>query len=116
MMNSVIEKAFSNFAVDGVSIPVAFVYYDGHSQPYVTYQQTGADNSYSGDDDILGYVEYYDFDIYSKSDYSGIIDKVKQILKENGFTLQPTMCSEDMYETDTGYFHKTLCFAIPKGV
>ena len=115
-MNELIEKAFNGFTVNGVSIPVAFVYYDGHEQPYVTYQQTYADSSFSGDDDILGYIDYYDFDVYSKTDYTDIINGVRQILTENGFTYQPSMNSEDMYEPDTGYFHKTLCFAIPREV
>lgn len=114
-MNELIETIFNNFQVDGVKIPVAFLKYEGHDEPYITYQQTDIDNSYSGDNDLLGYVIYYDFDIYSKGDYTNIIKSVKELLKENDFEWQPSQSSTDMYENDTGYFHKTLSFAYLKG-
>lgn len=110
-MNDLIERIFSGFAVDGVEIPVAFLYYDGHGEPYVTYQQEDADQSFSGDDGLLGYVEYYDFDVYSKGNYNPIIEEIKRRLTENGFVWQVSRSSGDMYETETGYYHKTLNFA-----
>ena len=36
-------------------------------------------------------------------------------MKNNGFTWQPSRDSRDFYEDDTGYYHKTLCFAIERG-
>ena len=113
-MNELIEQIFENFTVGEVQIPVSFLWYDGHGEPYVTYQQMDADNSLSGDDDLIGYVEFYDFDVYSKSNYYPIIEKIKELLKANGFVWQPSRSSQDMFETDTGYYHKTLNFAIPK--
>ena len=110
-MNELIQSIFDGFAVDGVSIPVKFLYYMGHGEPYITYMQTDADNSYAGDDDLLGYIDYYDFDVYSKGNTTKIIESVKQILKDNHFTFQPSRTSQDMYEPDTGYYHKTLSFA-----
>jgi hypothetical protein len=114
-MNELIETLFKDFTVDGVKIPVSFLYYEGHGEPYITYMQTDADNSYSGDDELLGYADYYDFDIYSKGDYTNIVKSVKALLKANDFVWQPSRTSPDMYETDTGYYHKTLCFAILRG-
>lgn len=111
-MNELIETLFKDFTVDGVSVPVSFLYYDGHGEPYITYMQTDADSSYSGDDELLGYADYYDVDIYSKGDYTNIVKSVKALLKANDFVWQPSRTSLDMYETDTGYYHKTLCFAI----
>lgn len=111
-MNELIETLFKDFTVDGVSVPVSFLYYEGHGEPYITYMQTYADSSYSGDDELLGYADYYDFDIYSKGDYTNIVKSVKALLKANDFVWQPSRTSPDMYETDTGYYHKTLCFAI----
>lgn len=111
-MNELIESIFSGFEVDGKTIPVAFMFYEGHGEPYVTYQQTDADNSLSGDDDLIGYVDYYDFDIYSKGNYFPIIERVKELLKQHDFVWQPSRSSGDMFEKDTGYYHKTLNFAI----
>lgn len=113
-MNELIESIFKNFTVDGVYIPVSFLCYEGHGEPYITYMQMDADGSFSGDDDLLGYVVYYDFDVYSKGNYIAIIERVKSLLKENGFVWQPSRSSPDLYETDTGYYHKTLNFAFMK--
>lgn len=111
-MNELIETIFANFTVDNVAIPVSFLYYEGHDQPYITYMQQDADNSLSGDDDLIGYVDYYDFDVYAKGNFLKIIERVKELLKNNGFVWQPSRTSADMYEVETGYFHKTLNFAI----
>lgn len=111
-MNELIESIFAGFTVDGVTIPVSFLFYEGHGEPYVVYMQQDADNSLSGDDDLIGYVDYYDFDVYAKGNFTKIIERVKQLLKEHGFVWQPSRSSADMYEVDTGYFHKTLNFAI----
>lgn len=110
-MNELIETIFQNFEVNGVRIPVNFLYYDGHDESYITYMQQDMDNSLTGDDELLGYVDYYDFDVYSKGNYTEIIKRVKRLLKDNGFVWQPSRSSMDMYETDTGYYHKTLNFA-----
>ncbi len=111
-MNKLIEEIFKDFKVEGESIPVAFLRYEGHDEPYITYMQTYADNSYSADDEIEGFVGYYDFDIYSKGNYLSIIKAVKEKMQAAGFKWQPSQSSEDMFETDTGYYHKTLQFAI----
>lgn len=115
-MNELIQEIFRNFTVGGVGIPVKFLRYEGHDEPYVVYQQIDADDSLSGDDDLIGYVDYYDFDVYSKGNYFPIIERVKEILKQNGFVWQPSRSSGDMFEVETGYYHKTLCFAYLKEV
>lgn len=110
-MNELIETIFAGFTVDETLIPVKYLRYNGNATCYVTYNQTYADNSYSGDDELLGYVDFYDFDVYSKGNYSKVIEQIKEKLKANGFTWQPTRDSTDMFEDETGYYHKTLCFA-----
>ena len=111
-MNELIESIFANFTVDKVAIPVSFMFYSGHGEPYVVYMQQDADGSLSADDDLVGYVDYYDFDVYSKGNFLKIIESVKELLKANGFVWQPSRTSQDFYEVDTGYYHKTLNFAI----
>lgn len=113
-MNELIERILADFTVDKVKIPVSFMYYEGPSEPYVVYMQQDADKSLSGDDELIGYVDYYDFDVYAKGNYLAIIEELKTILKENGFIWQPSRSSQDMYETDTKYYHKTLNFAYLK--
>lgn len=110
-MNDLIEKIFSDFTVGGVKIPVSFLRYKGDSETYITYQEVFKDTSLSGDDSIIGYVDYYDIDIYTKGNYLKIVDKVKEKMELNYFIWQPSLDSPDMFEEDTGYYHKTLCFA-----
>ena len=113
-MNELIETIFQNFTVDDVKIPVSFMYYEGHDEPYVIYMHQDADNSLSADDELQGYVDYYDFDVYSKGNFFKIIESVKALLKANNFVWQPSRSSQDFYEVDTGYYHKTLNFAYLK--
>ena len=77
---------------------------------------TNTDNRLSAEDQIQNYVDYYDFDIYSKGNYMKIIDEVIKIMTGAGFVWQPSRSSGDMHEDDTGYFHRTLCFAIERSV
>lgn len=113
-MNELIEQIFENFTVDDVEIPVSYMYYEGHDEPYVVYMQQDADKSLSADDELVGYVDYYDFDVYSKGNFFKIIESVKALLKANNFVWQPSRSSQDFFEVDTGYYHKTLNFAYLK--
>lgn len=115
-MNSQIKSIFTNFTVDGKEIPVCFLHYDGDKDTYIVYMEWDKDNAYGADDEIAGYVTYYDFDIYSKGNYLNVIQEVKNKLELNGWIWQPSRDSSDMYDTDTGYYHKTVCFAYQKQI
>lgn len=110
-MNNEIQTIFTGFTVGGKEVPVSFMRYTGKSTTYITYQEIQDDTPFSADDDLQAYVSYYDFDIYSKGNYLTIIESVKKLLKDNDWRYQPSMTSQDLYEDDTGYYHKTLCFA-----
>lgn len=113
-MNNLIEKTLSDFTVNGKKIPVNLLRYNGSSETYITYMMTDADSMLHGDDELLNYVEYYDFDIYSKGNYKPIVKALKSLLTSVGFMWEPDRSSEDMYEDDTKYYHKTLCFSIER--
>lgn len=108
-MNELIEQLFQNF-----SVPVSFMFYDGDAPTYVTYSHVDSDSVLAADNAIVNHVDYYDFDIYSNGNYFPIIEAVKEILTGAGFMWQPSRSSADMYEKDTKYYHKTLCFAIER--
>lgn len=114
--NTLIQQIFDGFAVDGVAIPVAFLRYDGKETTYVTYQQTDSAHEFSGDDELLNYVDFYDFDVFSKGNYIPIVEAIKTILKDNGFRWQPLRSSGDMYEDETKLYHKTLSFSIERSI
>lgn len=115
-MNELIERIFKDFTVDGVTVPVSFMFYEGDADAYVTYMESDADNSVSGDDELIGYAVYFDFDIYSKGNYTQIIESIKTKMRENGFVWQPSRSSPDLYEAETRFFHKTLNFGYYKEV
>ena len=58
-------------------------------------------NPHNGDDGLLGYVDYYDFDVYSKTNYLAIIGKVRAsspliTSKRSGFILMiSSTCSSE---------------------
>ena len=110
-MNELIQSIFENFTVENVEIPVEFMRYRGKKTTYITYMEHNINDTYYSDNELTNYMDYYDFDVFSKSNYLQIIRSMKEILEQNGFKWQPSMTSMDMYEDDTGYYHKTLCFA-----
>lgn len=114
--NTLIEQLFANFTVDGKQIPVSFLRYRGNETTYVTYQLAFSNDPFSSDDELQNYVDFYDFDIYSKDNYLPIVEAIKTILKDNGFKWQPSNSSGDMFEDDTGYYHKTLSFSIERSI
>lgn len=110
-MNELIETIFTDFEVDAKKIPVSFLKYEGKGNAYITYQLESRDNVFAGDNEILNYVDYYDFNVYTKGNYFKIVESVKEKLKENDFMWIPSRSSGDMYEDDTGFFHVTLSFS-----
>lgn len=113
MMNAEIENIFNGFTVDGVAISVNFMFYDGDDDAWIIYSNADNYHSYSGDDELLGYVTYYDFEIYSKGNFMNILRAVKAVLIENGWSFQPALSSQEGYDRDTRVYSKTLCFAKP---
>lgn len=113
MMNQEIETIFNNFTVDDVVIPVSFAFYDGDADAWIVYSNVDNYNSYAGDDELMGYVTYYDFEIYSKGNYLSIMQAVKDKLIENGWSFIPEYSSPDHYDRDTKTYSKTLNFAKP---
>ena len=109
-MNKLIKSIFKDFEVDGVKIPVEFLKYKGDLTTYVVFSEIDNSPANSCDDECEYSIRQFDFDIYTKGNYLNILKAVKQKLKENGFTWVED--SPDMYENDTGYFHKVTTFEI----
>ena len=110
-MNELIEQAFS-----GYTVPVSFLYYNGNASTYITYQQTDVGDVLDADDKPQNYADYYDVDIYSKTNYFSVLSDVITKMTAVGFKWIPSRSSSDMYDIETGYYHKTLSFGIERGV
>ena len=110
-LNAEIKEIFNNYSFDGEEIPVKYLRYNGKLTTYITYQNESNNGELRADDKLQGYIAFYDFDIYSKSDYYDLMDDVINKLEDAGWTYHPSRNSPDLYETDTGYYHKTLSFS-----
>lgn len=110
-LNAEIKTLFNNYIFNGNRIPVSFLRYNGNSTTYVTYQNESNGGDLRGDDRLLGYIAYYDFDIYSKGDYLALMNDIISKLEDAGWTYNPSRNSPDLYEDDTGYYHKTINFS-----
>lgn len=89
-------------------IPIAFLSYTGKSDVYLTYYTwfEKPDNFY--DDEYHAEISYGTIDIFSKGNFKNILKKVKQKLKENGFTW--TDNGPEDFDKETGYYHVPVNF------
>lgn len=111
MTNELIQRIFAGFTVGDFEIPVSFLFYDGESSDYITYQMVDEGNVLAANDQIIGWVEYFDFDFFSSGNFEPMIVAAKELLEDNGFVWQPSRDSPDQYEEETKKYHKTICFA-----
>lgn len=107
-MNEEIKLIFSNFTVNDEPIDVAHIKYRGHNKKYIVWSLLPEEPAFSYDDEIQYSSVTVDIDIYSDGNYLDIMKKIKKIMKENEWTWDGD--SEEMYEEDTGLYHRTSTF------
>lgn len=103
-----LKSILGNLIVEEKKIPVDYIEYTGKSKTYVTYTFTNDEPLLFGEDKEIGSVVSIDIDIFSDKNYLAIEDKIIEIMNDNNFIR--TGCSPDMYERDTGLYHKTIEF------
>ena len=103
-----LKNIFTDFTVDGNIIPVEYIKYKGNSTIYITYTFTDDAPALFGENKEIGSIIRVDIDIFSNGNYLAIQNKVEEIMEENNFIR--TGCSPDMFEEDTGLYHKTIEF------
>lgn len=108
-INSILEKAFKNY-----KLPIAFQHYDGKANQFLTYYTYSTVFENAVDDEFTNEIKYGTLNIYSKKNYIEIIEDVKKILKENGFTV--TDLGIEDYEKDTGFYHIPVNFYYEGGI
>lgn len=108
-INSTIEKAFKNY-----KIPISFLHYRGKANQYLVYYTYSTKYENPVDDEPTEEIKYGTLDIYSKTNYIQVLKEVKQILKENGFTV--TDLGMEDYEAETGFYHVPVNFYYEGGI
>lgn len=113
-MNKEIEKIFSDFSVDNVIIPIEFMKYKGKLKTYMTYHEIDNEPELFSNDIPLYSLDTYDIDIYTNGNFLNIVKEVKKKMLESDWTWIED--SQDMYEEDTGLYHKTITFTKERSV
>lgn len=102
MINKIIVDALKP-----LNIPVSFQKYTGKAENYITFHEyLAAGEEYEDDEESLT-AHYVQVDVWSKSDYTDLVKKVKELLIRVGFK---RLNEIDLYEEDTKIFHKGLKF------
>lgn len=91
-----------------LEVPVAHLKYKGKEKTYVVWTLLD-ETPLSASDDEIDYSEVpVDIDIYSESNYLKLMSSIKKIMKENEWIWDGD--SPEMYEEDTGLYHRTCTF------
>lgn len=103
-INPIITSALSD-----VGAPVSFQVYNGKEATYITFFQYNQISGFVADDveQITSY--YIQVDIWSKENYTNLVESVKTRMYAAGFR---RTTESDLYERDTEYFHKALRFRL----
>lgn len=107
-MNEELKKILTPLKVNDNFIDVAHIKYKGNKKTYVTWALLTEEAALSYDDEIQYSLVSVDIDIYSDSNYLDIMKEIKNIMKKNEWNWIED--SPEMYEKDTGLYHRTSTF------
>lgn len=108
MIHDDIDQILSGLIIDGRQIPSCPLRYRGKAEQYIIWTiisetpQSASDDSWD-----ISAIEI-DVDIYSTAGYYDIYDAVIDLFTAAGWVW--TDSGPEMYEEDTGYFHRTVTF------
>lgn len=94
-------------ALKNIGVPVSFQVSKSEKYPYITFFTYLDRGTLHSDDEekITGYL--IQIDIWSKTDYTDIEEKVHKAMTNSGFIKQRYY---DLYEKDTKVYHKVMRF------
>lgn len=103
MINERVVQALSQ-----LSVPVHFRRYTGKSGQYITFFEYSGISQMDADDRERIHGHFVQVDIWSRMDYGELLSKVKRAMAAAGFSSKGD--GPDMYEEETGLYHKPLRF------
>lgn len=114
-MNEELKTIFGDaIEVGGKFIATAHLKYKGNETTFVVWTITAESPALSADDEPIFSIVSVDVDVYSKGNYLNVITEIKKIMKEHGWVWVGD--STEMYEDDTGLYHKTISFEKERNV
>lgn len=106
-----IESAMKGLTFQNKSVPCAHGEYKGKAKTYLRYYLYSDSMDYFADDEAQGGNVFCTVDIFTdKSNYSALLQDVKDRLTMAGFTLGDI--GPEIYETSTGLYHLPVNISI----
>lgn len=102
MINNLIVEALKP-----LKLAVHFQKYTGKDETYITFHEYFSGGEEFEDDEESLTAHYIQVDVWSKTDYTDLVDEVKNLLNNAGFK---RLNEIDLYEEDTKIYHKGLKF------
>ncbi|SHH05900.1 hypothetical protein [Tepidibacter thalassicus] len=90
-----------------LGIPVCFQKYNGNEDTYITFFCYNEQGELFADDVEIQTMFYVQIDIWSKGNYNDIAKQTRELLENVGFKRTSSI---DLYEKDTGVYHKSMRF------
>lgn len=90
-----------------LNVPVEFHSYNGDEPTYITFFEYNQRGALHGDDKELKTALFLQVDVFSKSDYTTLVEEVKHLLGEIGFTRSS---EHGNYNEVTGFYQKAISF------
>jgi uncharacterized radical SAM superfamily Fe-S cluster-containing enzyme len=94
-----------------LGVPVAFQKYKGTETTYISFSFYNEIPKLHADDVEKATGYYVQIDVWSKGDYSSLVDQVKTAMTASGFR---KTSAADLYEKDTEMYHKAIRFSYSK--
>lgn len=101
-MNALILSTLSPLPV-----PVEYMDYSGLSTTYITFFFYNEQGALFADDEEIETAYGLQVDVWSKGDYTDVVNQTKSLLKKAGFKRNYAI---DLFEEDTKIYHKSLRF------
>ena len=95
--------ALLNTTLEGLGYPVARLFYSGEADTFITFQIVSCRGVDAADDANTREETIYRVNIYSKGDYTSLLEGSMAALKAAGF--RGITVDSETYEKDTEYYH-----------
>ena len=96
-------------ALKPLKVPVSFQKYKGKENTYITFFNYLEQGEQYADNEEKATCFYIQVDVWSKNDYTELVEKVKNAMKAAGFM---RTSAADLFESDTKIYHKAIRFFI----
>jgi len=107
-MNSEVKAILDTITVGETAVPNALLHFDGESDTFILYSPSAESVALAGDDTPLEYVERWDIDVYSKTNYVQLSKNIRQAFIDAGWAYKGS--GVDTYDEPTKLYHRLLEF------